>query len=392
MSQSAHHTSSFLSLTLASIAAASFAPALSPSLAAQGTVAASRTAAAPAPESVAAQELPVVGAVKPFHRVLQGPSNPLGIAVPVAETIVFDTGAWLQMGFADAVLVGGSFVEITSLVDGDTQRLTEADFAGGVGQSAYFNGNAVRLRLWAGSMAPAPSLRIADLAVGHGAWLPPATICGTADNRVLGARAASARLIIKKGTSTYICSGWLVSTKNGFATAGHCLSGTISALTAQFNVPNSTSSGSMVNPPASSQYSWISSSRRYVDGGAGNDYGVFRTNQSAGLWPYQRQGSRFTTGAPAVGTTYTRHGFGSASGTRNFAAKYHSGACSSISSYRIYFNTLDSTGGDSGSVYYRGTVAYGVHTHGGCTATGGANSGTSVRHPTFASYISSVQN
>lgn len=240
--------------------------------------------------------------------------------------------------------------------------------------------------------APAPSVRIRDMAVGLGQWQAPQTICGSTDNRVLAGHAGSARVILKRGTSTYICSAWLASTKNGFATAGHCLSGTITSITAQFNVPNSTTSGAIVNPSASNQYGWISSSRRYSDAGPGSDYGVFRTNQSAGLWPYQRQGTRFTLGSGSVGSTYNRHGFGSASGTRNFAAKRHSGAFSSVSGYSIRFNTLDSTGGDSGSVYYSGTVAIGVHTHGGCTATGGYNSGTRGNHPTFVSYVAGVQN
>jgi V8-like Glu-specific endopeptidase len=41
-------------------------------------------------------------------------------------------------------------------------------------------------------------------------------------------------------------------------------------------------------------------------------------------------------------------------------------------SYRV-----DTTGGDSGSgVEDNSGTAYAIHTHGGCTATGGANSGT----------------
>lgn len=348
---------------------------------------------APAPD-VSSSPLPVAGQVKPMHRVIQGPANPFAFPIPVADTLVFDEGSSLQIGFADVRLQGGSRIELTSLVDGDTQVLTAEDFENGSGESAYFNGNAIRLRLIAGGGAPAPSLRIRDLAVGNGNWIgTPQTICGSTDNRAFTQHGASARMIIKRGSSTYICSAWLVSTKNGMATAGHCLSGTITSITAQFNVPLSTSSGAYVNPPATSQYTWISSSRQYQDSGPGNDYGVFRVNTSSSLYPYSRQGTRFTTVAPAVGTTHSRNGFGSASGTLNYAPKTHSGALSSVSGYSVRFNTLDSTGGDSGSVYYRnGTQAIGAHTHGGCTASGGYNSGTSVSHPTFASWIAGVQN
>jgi V8-like Glu-specific endopeptidase len=89
---------------------------------------------------------------------------------------------------------------------------------------------------------------------------------------------------------------------------------------------------------------------------------------------------------------HQRHGYGSASGTRNFAAKAHSGNVSAVVGSAVRYNTMDTTGGDSGSVVWRGTnQAVCVHTHGGCTSSGGYNSGTSVTLSGFANAIAGVQ-
>ena len=338
---------------------------------------------------VTATSLPHVAELVAVHRVLQGPANPFQQTLMVAETYVFDQGSFLQLMFDRVAITGDSRVEITSLIDGDSQVLTAKDFEAGVNESAYFNGNAVRVRLWAGGRGAAPSLRICGVNVGRGEWQVPASICGATDDRTLTNKAASARLLIRKGTSTYVCSGWLVSTNTGFATAGHCLYGA-SSVTAQFNCPNSTSSGAIVNPAVIHQYLWQSATRRFSNGGPGNDYGVFRTGTSSGLTPYQRQGSRFTLAAPAI-RSYSRHGFGTATGTRNFAAKLHSGLVTSIYGYQVN-HRMDTTGGDSGGVVWRDTtVAIAVHTHSGCTSTGGANAATSAMHPTFRSWVAGVQ-
>jgi V8-like Glu-specific endopeptidase len=334
--------------------------------------------------------IPKVGDVRPFHRVLQGPANPYKIALPVLESVVFEHGSFTQLRFDNVNLTGGSQIEITSFVDGDSQILTEADVDNGVVHSAYFNGPAVRVRLIAAGQAPAPSVRIYEVGVGLGSWVDPMSICGTADNRTLTAKRASARLLISTSGGIGVCSGWLISQNTGMATAGHCIPGA-TAITTQFNVPNSTAGGAIVNPAATSQYQ-LASIRAWVNGGPGNDYATYRTRLTSSLNPFQRQGERFTTIAPAVGVTHQRHGHGSASGTRNFAAKAHSGAVSAVVGTSVRYNTMDTTGGDSGSVVWRGTnQAVCVHTHGGCTSTGGYNSGTSVTLAGFAAAIAGVQ-
>lgn len=68
--------------------------------------------------------------------------------------------------------------------------------------SPYFNGNAVRVRFVAAPKAPAPSLRIHALNVGRGDWVQPASICGSTDDRTIGNKLASARLLVRVDTST----------------------------------------------------------------------------------------------------------------------------------------------------------------------------------------------
>lgn len=334
--------------------------------------------------------LPKVGEVKPYHKVMQGVANPFKVEVPVFETIVFEQGSFTQLEFDQVVLTGGSRVELLSLLDGDSQVLDQSDVIHGVLRSAYFNGPAVRVRLLGAPQAPVPSLHLRAVAVGNGTWVNPLSICGTTDNRTLSAKAASARTLVTKSGGVYVCSAWLVSTNTGMATAGHCLDGA-TAMTTQFNVPNSTTGGAIVNPAATNQYP-LASIRAFVNGGVGNDYGTYRTGLSSGLNPYQRQASRFTTIAPSVGVLHQRHGYGSATGVRNFAAKAHSGNVSSFSGSTVRYNTMDTTGGDSGSVVWRGSnQAVCVHTHGGCTSTGGSNAGTSVTLTAFANAIAGVQ-
>ncbi|MCA8972195.1 MAG: trypsin-like serine protease [Planctomycetes bacterium] len=325
--------------------------------------------------------LPKFGDVAPLSERLGGIFNGLTISVPTAETIVYKQGAEsLGVDFDAIDLPTGCSIEITSLLDQDSQILTSKDVDAGRIVSAYFNGPALRVRVIA-APGTKPSVRLAAMSITMPLIADPMSICGTADNRWLSSHRPMCRLIIRKGTSNYICTGWLVSTsRGGHVTAGHCLSGA-SAVTSQYNVPTSTSSGGRRNPPSADQYSWISTTRRYSNGGVGNDWGVYRVNGN----PYLRQGAYFRLAAPSSGRYVYRGGYGSASGTRNFAQKTHGGSITSVIGNTVYYR-IDSTGGDSGGpVWYSSYYAVGIHTHGGCTATGGSNKATNVLHSSFLS-------
>jgi hypothetical protein len=70
----------------------------------------------------------------------------------------------------------------------------------------------------------------------------------------------------------------------------------------------------------------------------------------------------------------------------------HAGAWASATSTRLTYRA-DTMGGNSGSpVIHEPTgVAIGIHTHGGCTSSGGANSGTASTHPGLQAALANPQ-
>jgi hypothetical protein len=103
-------------------------------------------------------------------------------------------------------------------------------------------------------------------------------------------------------------------------------------------------------------------------------------NSNTGLTPFQKQQAAFTLAAPpaASGKTIRITGFGVDTGNANQTNQTHTGAFTSNSGTTLRY-TADTTGGNSGSpVIVEGLgVAVGIHTNGGCTTSGGSNSGTS---------------
>ena len=338
----------------------------------------------------AAQEpvLPQVGTYKDTSIELRGLVNTMTFDAPVFERLFVEREAnYLQMDFADVVLPDGGWIEIESPIDGDSQRITPDDLVDGTFRSAYFNGFALTIRMWTPPGSAAPSARITRIDRGLERYFDPFSICGSTDDRVFRSRKPICRLLIQKSGGTYVCTGWLVSsTSSGHVTAGHCLSGA-SGVTAQYNVPKSSTSGAIRNPGSADQYAWRSGTSQFRNGGVGNDWGVFKVSGN----PYTRQGAFFTFVNPNTSNTHRRNGYGSASGDLSFAQKDHTGTLTSVSSTTIRYR-IDSTGGDSGGPVYRGTWrAVGIHTHGGCTSTGGSNAGTNRNLTAFKNALAGVQ-
>lgn len=332
--------------------------------------------------------LPTHSYVLPLGKTLTGIFNPMTITVPVAETIVYKQGAVsLQLDFDQVQLPKACYLEVQSLQDNDRQLLSAERIDAGVLMTAFFNGPALRVRLFA-APGTKPSANIKSMSVEFGPKVGPLSICGSTDNRYFTNYRHVCRLILRRGTRNSLCTGWLVSrNRSGHVTAGHCLSGT-TGVTAQYNVPRSTSSGAIRNPPSADQYGWISSTRRFSNRGVGNDWGVFRTSRN----PWSRQRTYFRLRSPTTSRTMRRSGFGSASGSKNFSQKSHGGRLSTIRRNYIAYNTIDSTGGDSGGpVHYGGIYAVGIHTHGGCTRTGGSNKATNVNLRAFRNAYNTVR-
>jgi hypothetical protein len=128
-------------------------------------------------------------------------------------------------------------------------------------------------------------------------------------------------------------------------------------------------------------------SRVFVNGGVGNDWGVFRVfdNAQTGLQPVEAQGASFALRQDLGPAQIRITGYGVDTGEDNQVQQTHVGPNAGSSGTTMRYQT-DTTGGNSGSpVIDEATdVAVGVHTHGGCTTAGtGNNSGTSTFNTAF---------
>ncbi len=338
--------------------------------------------------------LRVVGKVHPYPYTAGPFVNDQNLTVLAAEKLVrFPKASFLQISFKRIELGEESSLEVISLLDDQKQVWTRESLLAGAGlESYYFNGEAVLIRLWAGPKSRANAFEIQSVAVGNPAdQLSILTLCG-ADNRVKSSDPRVARIILKKGTAVGWCTAWLISPVNCFATAGHCLSG-VTMVTAEFNVPMSTSTGALVHPPVTSQYTWEGTAyRSYESNGVGKDWGVFTTkkNTSTNRYPGSVQGNYFRFAAiPPTNTTLRVTGHGTdttPNRTYNAVQQTSTGPLTIVGSTYLGYR-VDTMGGNSGSPVSISSNGYAVavHTHGGCTSTGGYNKGTRQDYAPFVS-------
>jgi hypothetical protein len=317
--------------------------------------------------------------------------------------------SWMRLHFSDVHLAERSFLTITSLEDGSRQRLDAIAMAQWQLSSAFFNGDAVNLQLHAAPGDSGIFFRLARVTVGDwvGDQLGIETICGTSDDRVASTDSRVGRLF---GGG---CTAYLVS-NGAVLTAGHCVDfdpdGSGSLLpdgvldltgVVEFNVPASRADGTPVMADADDQYAIDTSNVTWhYDGegqGLGKDwavFGIFANANNDDRAHLTRGFLRMTREAPATGGTIRITGFGldntpsGSTGNENaqsYTEQTHTGPYQGESSsggdiwhgYRV-----DTTGGNSGSpiIWEAQNLAIGIHTNGGCTASGGENSGTSFEH------------
>lgn len=289
----------------------------------------------------------------------------------VSDILSVPNVPWMQLIFDRGDLGNKSRIEITSLLDRSTQILDPKSFQEWGGRSAYFNGDAVEIRFFVGPQDQGVHVGVREVVVGE--WGPPPekSICGPSDNRVDSTDSRVGRI------DPIGCTGWMVD--NGkLLTAGHCLDGSGNT-TLSILPPKSLSNGTVQFPPADRQYSIIQSSFDFVDGGVGNDWGVFAVNDNSvtGLQPGAAHGS-FAIRQDFGPSTIRITGFGTDSGIDNQSLQTHSGSNTGSSGTTMRYNA-DTTGGNSGSpvIDEATNEAVGIHTHGGCSSSGGNNSGTS---------------
>ncbi len=318
---------------------------------------------------------------------------------------------WLRLKFDEAVLSGmletgeGSYLIITSVRDGGKQRLDAKSIKEWSYTSAYFNGDAVHIDLYAFPGTGVNRIKMSEVTGGEFAVGAADTICGNIDDRTLASFPGEAR-IMSMG-----CTGWMIDNgnfANRFLTAGHCFIPAPASAVVQFNVPLSTAGGSLVNPPPEHQYAVDMTSVQATQTVIGNDFAQFFTfaNSNTGLHARQAQGgAAYTIGsAPAVaGQTLRVSGYGTCNPndptvgggqplTHTQVQTTHTGAYTLRSGTRLEY-TVDTTGGNSGSPIQNGTspsaVAIGIHTNAGCTTAGGANSGTAIQNAGLQAAIAS---
>jgi len=335
-----------------------------------------------------------VGVVKDYAYQYKPKSN-LGPNLILLDErrIYFQHASFISLDLADVSLGEGSFLEFTSVLDGDTQIMPANNIQP---MTAFFNGDTLRVRLWAGPHSRNNGYRITKASVGNPAPMLPNTICGTGDNRVPSSDRGIGRIFFRRGSGTYICTGFLISTTNCFATAGHCLDAGATNVQIQFQVPSSDSSGNTRNASASNTYLWTGS--RYFQNNSSGDWGVFttRANTTTGKHAYQAQGKRFLfTGSFSGTARVTGYGTDSSPKSRNFTQQTATGG-----SHGIHGNTIrywvDTEGGDSGApvIMTNGYVA-GVHTTGGCNVLPypfSYNYGTKSSYSPFVTYRNALCN
>jgi len=333
-------------------------------------------------------------------------STPATIGLPQvvwSKYVSVAGAAWLRLEYEGVMLSGnenpgfdGSFLRITSMLDGAIQTQHLRHVGEWQDTSAYFNGDTVLVELLAHANTGDNRIILKSAIAGPLAPQGVDTICGPTDDRVLS---NDGRVGRNQPTG---CTSWMINDCNHcLLTAGHCAGSGLQVV--EFNVPLSTSSGSIQHPGPQDQYAVDPASLQSNGGqGVGNDWAYFGVfdNSTTGLSPYNANGMQafdVASTPPSVSGQLIRiTGNGSTSSpvspTWYLVQKTHAGPYSSFTGTTVRY-TADTTGGNSGSpVILDGTnQAIGIHTHGGCTSTSGSNAGTGSNHTALQAALANPQ-
>ncbi len=341
------------------------------------------------PAAAVAQMAPLDARVEMYTMSTGAHANAEGATARVAhaEVVEVKEAPWLRLQFSEVALGKESYLTVTSLRDGYQQRLDAEAMAVWNNSSAFFNGDAVRVELHVAPGDEGVSVRMNQVFVGEaGDGGAPESQCGPTDDRVASNDPRAGRLLDMG------CTAWLIE-DGRFVTAGHCLNSFFPATVVEFNVPPSTSSGAIQHPAPEDQYTVISSSEVFTDGGVGNDWGLFQTdaNTQTGLTALEAQGGFYEVVQDLSPSTIRITGYGvddsppGSSGGRNAdnqTQQTNAGPSAGSSGTTMRYRA-DTEGGNSGSPVIDEATgrAVGVHTHGGCSFN--SNKGTSTFNAAF---------
>ncbi|MFO0835129.1 MAG: GC-type dockerin domain-anchored protein [Phycisphaerales bacterium] len=316
---------------------------------------------------------------------VEAPADSDGPQIVFATFVESQGAPWLRLAFESLALAGdpanenAARLKITSMADGAVQWLNAETASQWRLTSAFMNGDTLLVELFASPNTGPSRIVMTRVTVGE-VGVDQRSICGNTDDRQLSYDDRNARHSVG-------CSSWIINDLNSmFLTAGHC--GTTTGHVMEFKVPLSTASGSLVHPGPEHQYVVEATSVQGVNGGVGNDWGYFgvSANSNTGLTPFQSYGLRHVlgnAGAPS-GHTIRITGYGTVSSpvspTWNQVQKTHTGLYTALSGTNVQY-AVDTTGGNSGSCVLNGTTGFaiGIHTHAGCSSSGGANNGTAMQ-------------
>ncbi len=295
-----------------------------------------------------------------------------------AGAVHVEGASWLRLYFGPPGLSKGSFVRMTSALDGQVQELDAHGLAAWGNTSAYFNGDTVIVELVAAAGAMRNRFTVEQIArPGPQPEGGPGDcgICGS-DDRVPSSEGWAGRLLPAGCTaSVYNESSCLVS-------AGHCID---AGMVVEFNVPASNGDCSINHPPVADQFPIADVD--FTNGGVGNDWSVLVPGQnSLGELPYERFGElRPIASAPASpGAPAAVWGYGvDNTCTRSQTQQTDTGSIVGVSG-TTYEYEIDIRGGNSGSSLIHDGEIVGIVTHcngGGCAA--GPNLGTRIDLPSF---------
>ncbi len=269
-----------------------------------------------------------------------------------------------------------SYIQITSLQDGGTQRLDAWSLSHWSRGSAYFNGDAVEVTVHVARGDKQVFARINEITVGEvvsdrglGKVLD---YCNEYDERVAWDDPAVGRVLgITSGDTTSHCTAWIAPNR-ALLSAGHCASAFFPLDVVEFNVPDSEggSPPSIVFADPDDQYSVRSNSITSSPYTPGDDWAVFDcfANSNTGLKPgvAQQAAHRLFNGnydEDSVRVT----GYGGDSGQAHRTLQSDMGSFEGLTtngpSDVVIEHKADDSGGSSGGPILDATETYAIGIH-----------------------------